>query len=244
MPTSPNKVFCAAIEQGDLASVKRMLNKGANPRAAASRPLWTAAASGHLKIVKLLLPLSDHKTGATSALRVAASNGHLEVVKLLLSIPDPKADTSTTLALAAESGHLEIVKLLLPLSKPKADNSRALQLAAEDGHLEIVKLLLPVSNPMASNSYALRASACNGHMEIVKLLLPFSDFAHMLKDHDFVKSQGCDLLLSCLPQLLVEKFMVDYPQVDFPRARAMLAAKYLHRRPATTSRTYASRARA
>ncbi len=87
-----------------------------DPKAGDSLALLYAAQSGHLEIVKLLLPVSDHKAAGSWALQMAAKNGHLEIVKLLLPVSDPKAGDSLALTSAATNGHLEIIKLLLPLS--------------------------------------------------------------------------------------------------------------------------------
>ncbi len=207
--------------------------------------LHKAAGNGHLDEVKRLL-----ETGAAPvandylALRLAAGNGHLEIVKLLLPASDPKADDSLALQWAAMNGHLEVVKLLLPVSDPRANNSSALRWSAMNGHLEVAKLLLPVSDPRANNSSALRRAVESGHLEIVKLLLPFSNYAHMLKDPDFIQSPGCDLLLSCLPGSFIKQFMVDNPTLSLPRTTAMLAAQALSHKRAPTKRVTLRRARA
>ena len=166
----------------------------------------------------------------------------MEIVRLLLPVSDPQAHDSSALLRAAQNGHLEVVELLLPLSDPKAGNSCALHLAAEAGHMGIVRSLLPVSDPKAHDSWALQWAAQSGHLEIVKLLLPLSDISKIMLDSNFVKASGCDLLLSCLPSAKAKGFVADYPDIAFPRTRAMLAAQALGKRPAAA--TVAQRRRA
>jgi hypothetical protein len=118
---------------------------------------------------------ADPKADNSYALQLAAESGHIEIVRLLIPVSDPKSRNSQALRLAAKHGHTEIVKLLIPVSDPKAYNSYALQLAAKYGHTEIVKLLIPVSDPKACDSYVIRCAANNGYMEVVKLLIPVLD---------------------------------------------------------------------
>ncbi len=79
-------------------------------------------------------------------------------------------------------------------------------------------------------------------MDIVKLLLPLSDTTKIMLDLDFIRTDGCDLLLSCLPLSDVKEFVTIHPDIDFPRTRAMLAAQSLSKRPAAA--TAAQRRRA
>ncbi len=116
MSEKMNEALIKAVRGGKVAIVRRLLEKGADPRADGSLALWYAAMNGYLEIVKLLLPVSDPKAENSSALQWAGKGGYLEIVRLLLPVSDPKTDTSLALRLAAESGHLEITKLLLPYS--------------------------------------------------------------------------------------------------------------------------------
>ncbi len=209
------------------------------------KALVEAARNGNVAVAKRLLVKGANPKGDQSlALQAAAENGHLEAVKLLLPVSDPTADSSWALQLAAENGHLEVVKLLLPVSDPKTDCSYALLCAARSGHLEIVKLLLPVSDHKSCDSWALPCAAQNGHMEIVKLLLPLSDITKIMMDLDFIRTDGCDLLLSCLPLPDVKEFVTIHPDIDFPRTRALLATESLRQRPAASSNVTKLRHRA
>ncbi len=232
-----------AAQSGHLEIVKLLLPVS-DPKTYDSSALQRASENDHLEIVKLLLPVSDPQAVSSLALRLAAQNGHLEIVKLLLPVSDPKADNSCALQWAATNGHQEIIKLLMPVSDPKADDSLALRLAAGNGHLEIVKLLLPVSDPKADDSLALQWACESGFVEIVRLLLPYSDLAKALKDPDFVRSHGCDVLLSCLSVPFAKQFMVDNPGLNLPRTTAMLAAQALSHRRVPTKQATCKRHRA
>jgi len=85
-----NSELLDATEQGDVASVKALLAKGADIHAK-NKHGWTAlmaaAQYGHVETVKALLA-KDAKVNAKSreggtALMYAAMNGHTEIVRLL-----------------------------------------------------------------------------------------------------------------------------------------------------------------
>ncbi len=198
MSTNLNKQLGAAVRNGSTEDVKRLLASGASAKANDSWALQAAAESGHLEIVKLLLPFVDPMESASWALRRAAANNHVAVVKLLL-----------------------------PVSDAQAGNSWALRWSACRGWLEVVRILLPVSAPAANNYESIKLAAQHEHLDIVKLLLPFSPITEILTDTLFIEGSGCDLLLSCLPILLAKDFIVSHPRMDLPRTRAMLAAKSL-----------------
>lgn len=107
-----------------------------------------ACRKGSLKVVKLLLPLSEDII-KQRGLHQAITNGHTNTVKLLL---DAGVDTQgiygwTALHVASESGYGEIVKLLLktglnPNLQTYREKTTALHLASEKGNIEVVKQLL------------------------------------------------------------------------------------------------------
>lgn len=109
------------------------------------------------------------------ALWSAAAMGHVGMVKLFIPHTEPHENESQALHDAAEHGHVEVVKVLIPVSRPKDKDSQALWMAAARGHATVVRLLLPVTDPMACASAALRAAADMRHTAVVKLLLPVSD---------------------------------------------------------------------
>ena len=186
-----------AAEEGDLARVRALL--AAHPTSVDATddkgrtPLYNAADSGHLDVVKLLLekgatvdvrtkeegPYDNHIT----PLMAAAGRGHLDVVKLLLekgaAVDARGRNGSTPLSFAAEDGHAEVAKLLLEkgaaVDPRGSEDSTPLYFAALFGHFDVVKLLLEkgaaVDARRGDGSTPLMEAAWDGHLEVVKLLL-------------------------------------------------------------------------
>ncbi|KAH8816506.1 hypothetical protein F5884DRAFT_896275 [Xylogone sp. PMI_703] len=117
-------------------------------------PLLSAAAEGHIGVVKLLLENGADITILSNRrwtpLHLASYNGHIEVVKLLL---EKGADVTiinnrgwTPLHLASYNGYIEVVKLLLGKGADITTASNTgwtpLKSASDNGHGEVVKLLL------------------------------------------------------------------------------------------------------
>ncbi len=202
----PGKEIAHAVSRNDLEEVKRLLSHGSDPSAHGSLALRLAAENGRLEMVKLLLPLSDPSANSHDVLRAAAGNGHSVIVGLLLPLPIAEINSSLALQWASANGHLEVVRLLLPLSKPKALGSLALRWAANNGHQEVVDLLLPLSNPVKA-----------------------------LSDAAFIKTKGCDFLLSCMPLSKARTFVTAHPDLDLPRTHARLSAQDLRHRHTTSS---------
>ena len=87
----PKKNLFHLVEAGDLESLRRALDSGADPKSSnawGETLLTFAAAEGQLEIVRCLLELgvpADHSGAAgNSPLMAAAARGHLEVVDHLL----------------------------------------------------------------------------------------------------------------------------------------------------------------
>jgi beta-lactamase regulating signal transducer with metallopeptidase domain len=113
-----------AIDNGDVAIVRELLDHGANVNAAVDgdgSPLIVAAREGHLDLVRLLLDRgADPNLGVPgdgAALIMAAREGHLAIVQVLL---DRGADIElvvpgdeNALIQASGEGHLGVVKLLV-----------------------------------------------------------------------------------------------------------------------------------
>lgn len=149
--------------------------------------LYSAAANGHIGIVKMLLDISYVKDNVAdnnnALLHWAAENGHVDIVKMLLEIPSVKDNAAVynnyALRFAAKNGHTDIVKMLLKIPVIKdnasANNNYALYSAAENGHIDIVKKLLKIpcvkDNAADSNNLALCVATESGHTNIVKILL-------------------------------------------------------------------------
>ena len=155
-----------AAHNGNLNSVRILLRYGADIAARGTltidaeviegcAPLWAAAASGRLDVVKLLIERnadvdSRTLTGSTP-LRVAAHEGHLDVVRCLV---ESRADVnarndyeSTPLMAACYYGHVSVVTYLIDkgafmdLQYQESGNT-ALHDAVKRGYLEMVSQLL------------------------------------------------------------------------------------------------------
>jgi ankyrin repeat protein len=175
-----------AVCNGHEDAVRRLLAVGADHEARddeGNTPLFYAASSGWLSIVKLLL-----ETGAEpyASLIEAVFRGNTEIVQLMLETEsvDPNArgdEQRTALSEAAVWGRVTIARLLIRSGRvnpdSKDDEGRTpLSYAAEYGRLEIVEMLL--SHPDGVDleakdlegrtplSYALE----RGHHEEVELL--------------------------------------------------------------------------
>ena len=122
-----------AVEGGDWAAVRRLIDQGADPRSVDG--------------------------DGCDALMLAASMGHAKAVSMLLPVCDPRAEDENgydALMWAARGGDAETVGMLLPVSDPLAVGEggwTALMLAAWEGHAEVVELLLPHGDPMAADKH-------------------------------------------------------------------------------------------
>lgn len=86
-----------AARDGDLAEVKRLLAAGADPRARDSEALRSAAANGHVDVVRILKAATVTPETAGKLIRQAMSNRDLDTVRLLL----PKTPPATVAKLLA-----------------------------------------------------------------------------------------------------------------------------------------------
>ncbi len=109
-----------AVDVGNLETVKRLVDRGADIHAGDNSALRWAAGQGHLDIVEFLvgkganIPAQDEH-----ALRWAANNGHLEVVKYLVEQgADIHALENRSLRWAAEEGQIEVVQFLVERGCP------------------------------------------------------------------------------------------------------------------------------
>jgi ankyrin repeat protein/peptidoglycan hydrolase-like protein with peptidoglycan-binding domain len=146
----------AAARHGQTATVKGLLDAGANPDPTANgrTALILAAKKGHLDVVEKLLAEGANPDLPTNngwtALMWAAEKGHLDVVEKLLAEgadPDLQDDNGwTALMWAANKGHLDVVaKLLAKEADPDLQDDNgwtALMWAAESGHADVVEKLL------------------------------------------------------------------------------------------------------
>lgn len=164
---------------GNAVEIARLISEGGMPRLACYASLRLAACGGHAECVRLLIPVSEWRSGEPDALQAAAEHGHEECVRLLIPVSKPKIHDSHALQMAAEGGHAECVKLLIPASDINADGSRALERAARWGHPECVRLLLHFLKPRENVSLALRWAAINGHHACVDLLIQGQGFVSL-----------------------------------------------------------------
>jgi len=111
--------------------------------------LFAACKNGELDTVKRLVESGcDPKAFNNCAIRYASRYGHLDVVKYLVNLGyDPKAVDNWAIQVASQTGYLEVVKYLVSLgcdhnSQPNSNNNLAIRWASENGHLEVVKYLL------------------------------------------------------------------------------------------------------
>lgn len=155
-----SKQLLKAVEKGDLAKVKALLNAGAEvdwvDRSGPGRTaLAEAALRGHVELVSFLLAHGadrDHKDRAvgTTPLGWASINGHREIAQLLIEAgADVQMASSgprlTPLMYAALNGHASIVEVLLGAgADPRAqaaDGRDALACATKSGHDSVVAIL-------------------------------------------------------------------------------------------------------
>ncbi|CEN59395.1 hypothetical protein ASPCAL01846 [Aspergillus calidoustus] len=154
----------SASERGDLASVRKHINNGADvnkpTRAKGIRtPLDFAAQKGHLAICHMLVKhgaklLDEHYYGrhprTKTALKVAIMHGHEDVVRYLLSLDCAinKDGHRSAVWYAARSGNRPILKMILDShdSRSRVSNlGDALVIAAGMDHVDAVSFLLRFS---------------------------------------------------------------------------------------------------
>ena len=186
-----------AARNGHLNSVKILLRYGADIEARGTlkignevvegcKPLWAAAASGRLDVVKLLIKRNAEVGGGTSKgstpLRAAANDGHLDIVRCLVEsgadVNSRNYYESTPLRVACYHGHLSVVTYLINkgalMDLQDNDGNTALHDAAGRGHLETVSQLLSLGASQLPNNQGLTPLlyACDiGSIKIVEYLI-------------------------------------------------------------------------
>ena len=195
VPTEKHLTLLSAAESGDLGTVQRMLQAGADVNTTGDHtmpygetPLHLAAEAGHREVVALLLEkgarIDQENFNGETPLAVAAWRGHLDVVALLLA---KGAEVNqrignngeTALHMAALGGHRDVAALLLEegtaIDQATSSGTTPLLVAASEGRRELVALLLAkgaaINRANSSGQTPLAAAAWNGHREVVALLL-------------------------------------------------------------------------
>ncbi|CAJ1420414.1 unnamed protein product [Effrenium voratum] len=176
-----------AAARGDVQHVIELLEKPHDPNAADRirhvTPLFDAAASGHLEVVRCLLAAGADKEKAdndgATPLHIAAWWGHQAVAQCLLDAgaDKEKADNAgeSALHLAAVQGHPTVVQCLLDAGadKEKADNAgrSPLHLAAFMDRQAVVQCLLDEGADKEkadkNGTTALFFAAFRGHLAVV-----------------------------------------------------------------------------
>ncbi|KAF0689643.1 hypothetical protein As57867_018863, partial [Aphanomyces stellatus] len=148
-----------AVEEGDLARVKRLLKKDAtrinNQDEHGWTPLYIASRDGYLDIVKCLIKNGARIDEATNndgptPLLLASKNGHVNVVEFLVSqgtsVNQATNYGTTALHVASGAGRLNVVTFLLSqgaiIDQVSHRGDTSLHRASWMGHLEVVRALV------------------------------------------------------------------------------------------------------
>ncbi len=191
---SPSNGLHRATSEGNAASVRLELGKGADPNHKNPdnlTPLHVAARQGHLDIARLLLekgsdPNRRQDMTARTPLHFAVERRHQEVTRLLLeqgANPNVAArhhegGTLIPLQLAARNSDAEIARLLLRYGArlgarcPDCE-SQLLHLAARTGNSGLARLLLAQAvdaNTPLDGLLPAQVAARHGHGELARLL--------------------------------------------------------------------------
>jgi ankyrin repeat protein len=181
--------ICTACHIGDLERVRQLLNEDA---ALANRvvdyvsyyqcsgsPLRSAAARGHMAIVKLLL---DHGADPNlreegiaphgHALYAAAANRHHDIARLLLekgAYPNPEVESSAdALSRAVANSDQPMIELLCCYGA-----ARAAHLLAYHGDVQTAAAAFAANPNLADDAEALANAAGQGHESFVRLMLRY-----------------------------------------------------------------------
>ena len=191
---APSTALHRAVSDGNAASVRLELGKGADPNRKNPdnlTPLHVAARKGYLEIVELLLqggadPNRRQDDTGRTPLHLAVAHRHEDVTKLLLEqganpnlvARHEEGKTLAPLQLAAGGADGEIARLLLrygarPGGRCRGCGSQLLHLAARSGHGDLARLLLAQGvDPSTPRDGLVPAevAARNGHRELALLL--------------------------------------------------------------------------
>lgn len=176
---------------GDLASVKRFVESGANVDTRTwlthETPLHLAARNGHADVVKYLLEhraaVNTRDEGGATPLHSASRAGHLKVMEALLAggadVSEKGTGCGPPLQWAAQAGQIDAAKVLLEhradIDQAGTDGSTPLMAAVSAGQTEMVKFLLErkaAANARAAYGLtALHAAAYADRADIARMLI-------------------------------------------------------------------------
>ncbi|KAJ3103882.1 hypothetical protein HDU97_009801 [Phlyctochytrium planicorne] len=160
--------------EGHLDIIQYLVEDLKLPHSALSFAMMSAAANGHLHIVKYL-----HNLGCRSEpvlLADVVKTGNLELVEFVHNHCRVNC-TAETMDAAAGKGFLDIIRFL-HTHRTEGCTRYALALAAANGHFDVVKWFHENKTEQEFTHVVLNKAAANGHLEIVKFL-------------HFHRSEGC-----------------------------------------------------
>ncbi|MCH6255188.1 ankyrin repeat domain-containing protein [Puniceicoccaceae bacterium K14] len=195
-----NQKLWEAIKQGDVESVARFVESGADATAVIEKGKTSttlAAEEGNLEVLKLLLEdeesLSRTDAYGFGLLSLASKRGHLDLVKYLLDrgmdIDAPSGYRfQTPLMAAAEGGNLEVVKFLVEKGADVGyanQTGQSVIMGAKGGDLVryLVEQGAEISRKNELGFTATTFAVFNGNQESLKALLelgadPYSEARH------------------------------------------------------------------
>ena len=189
--TDDDLLLRKAAENGHTATVKALLQAGADVHADSDFALRLATQRGHISVVKVLL---EAGADIDSALRNAAQHGQTALVESLLAeganVNAGPDRYEAPLVYASVQGHTDTVKALLAAGV-NIHIDRALRIAAQEGHTDIVKMLIDqgadVHSRSSHNLYdnALLSAVQNEHVSTVEALLKAGANVHAEYDKAF-----------------------------------------------------------
>ena len=195
------QIFLAAVAEGDLDIVDRLIQDGANVNANdeslnTPTPLHMAVREGKSDIVDRLIQAGanvnpdNESLDTPTPLQIAVKEGNLDIVDRLIQAGanvnpnNGSLNIPTPLQIAVREGNLDIVDYLIRaganVNSPPQGCSRgatALQFAAINGHLGLAKYLIDEGaevNALPSKYYgrtALQGAAEHGRLDMLEFLL-------------------------------------------------------------------------
>ncbi|XP_071636453.1 uncharacterized protein [Temnothorax longispinosus] len=203
--TNQEKMF-AALEEGNIESLKDCLKKGADINAKNVNS-WTtlhfAAKGPSLEVIKFILDqnlsVNVKDINGRSPLHVAAAHGRKNIVEFFIKETGLYVDEldkigKTPLHVAAQNGHKNTVEILLKnevntIAQDKCGLS-SLHYAIMNNHIDVAKILLKKDvnvdiNETMGGFTPLHIAAERGHLELVNFLLQNNAHVNARNDADW-----------------------------------------------------------